>query len=74
MNEINPEDFKPGSFGCHEALHTAHVIIDMIDGHLINHPAIEADEEFLRLANTAQEALCDLYQAIGRKHHDGGEG
>ena len=60
--------FKPGSFGCHEALHTASVLAAVVEEHLVDHPAIVLDPECFRLASRAAEALADLYQAIGRRH------
>jgi hypothetical protein len=61
-------DYSPGSFGCHEALHMAHVIQDMTEDHLVQHPAIAGNPEWKGLADAAAEALLDLYQAIGAKH------
>ncbi|MDR6955238.1 hypothetical protein J2X65_004617 [Ancylobacter sp. 3268] len=33
-------DFAPGSFGCHEALHIAAVVMNLIDRDLRSHPAV----------------------------------
>jgi hypothetical protein len=41
------------------------VINDLVDERLCNHPAILRNAEWYRLAATAQEALWNLYQAIG---------
>lgn len=60
--------FKPGSFGCHEALHMASVIAEMVDERLCQHPAISARPDWLQRAETACQALHDLYQEIGREH------
>lgn len=60
--------YAPGSFGCHEALHTTSVAMDMIDGHVLEHPAIVANPEWFRLAAEAHGALFALYQAIGELH------
>ncbi|WP_242219429.1 hypothetical protein [Shinella zoogloeoides] len=63
-----PEKFAAGSYGCHEALHTASVMADNIGRHLLEHPAILLDAEFYALASKAHSALFDLYQVIGAKH------
>lgn len=62
------EHFKPGSFGCHEALHMASFFAGVVDEELCEHPAIKAREEWSELAHKAATALADLYQAIGRDH------
>lgn len=64
----NPEDFAPGSFGCHEALHTTSLLMENVSAYLTEHPAILLDGDFYRLAMQAHQALFDLYQAIGEKH------
>lgn len=60
--------FDPGSFGCHEALHMASVLMEMVDERLCQHPSVIANEEWEELAERACSALSDLYQAIGAKH------
>lgn len=72
---VNPEpdgepavDFAPGTFGCHEALHMASVFADLIGRRLCEHTAIKLNPEWKRLADTAADALADLYQSIGAAH------
>ena len=60
--------YRPGTFGCHEALHMASVARDFVEEHVCNHPTIGLNPEWEALANKACEALFDLYQAIGREH------
>jgi hypothetical protein len=60
--------FAPGTQGCHEALHMAHVLAEMVDERLCEHPAVRMDPEWKALADRAAEALHDLYQAIGARH------
>lgn len=60
--------YAPGTFGCHEALHVTSVAMDMVDGHVLEHPAIVANAEWFRLAAEAHGALFALYQAIGDTH------
>lgn len=64
----DPALFAPGTHGCHEALHMAHVLTAMVDEQLCMHPAITQRPEWLALAEKACEALADLYQAIGQEH------
>lgn len=59
------ERFKPGSMGFHEALHTTSVMLDSVDRHIADHPAVLARPELYRLAHRAQEALFNLYQELG---------
>jgi hypothetical protein len=66
----NPKCFVPGTHGCHEALHMAHVFGEMVDGQLAQHPAVLMNPEWKMLADRAAEALADLYQAIGAVHPD----
>lgn len=68
-----PEDqFKPGSFGCHEALHMAAFLEEAVDRQLLAHPAVAMNPEWFALAATAGKALAALYQAIGAAHVEEG--
>jgi hypothetical protein len=60
--------FAPGTFVCHEALHMAHVLAELVDSQLCKHPAIQANVFWQAKATAAADALEDLYQAIGRVH------
>lgn len=62
------EKFAPGTFGCHEALHVASMLGDLVEGQLCNHPAVLLNPEWYALAEKAQDVLFDLYQAIGNAH------
>jgi hypothetical protein len=64
---MNPK-FKPGSFGCHEALHVARLMAGMVERELCEHPAIIANDEWRAKADKACDLLGELYQDIGRKH------
>lgn len=70
LTDIPDENFLPGSFGCHEAMHLASVFRDIIEAHLAEHPAVKAKPEWTALAETATTALFDLYQAIAAEHMD----
>jgi hypothetical protein len=52
-------------FGWHEALDRTHCILDSFHEHVTKHPVIQDDYELNVLATKAQDALMDLYQAIG---------
>jgi predicted DNA-binding transcriptional regulator AlpA len=58
----------PGTFNCHEALHTASVALDLFSGHVMDHPSVLLNPEWYRLADEAQDAIFRLYQAIGAAH------
>jgi hypothetical protein len=53
-------------FGIHEALHTAHVLMDSYATHVCEHPAVELRPEIAALANKAMRAMMAVYQAIGQ--------
>jgi hypothetical protein len=61
-------NYAPGSFGCHEALHTAALLMDLVEARLCDHPAILANAGWYRLAHEAHARLFDLYQSIGAEH------
>lgn len=62
------EHNRPGTFGAHEALHTAAIIMDLHAGRLLDHPAVLTDPQAYRLAARAHEFLFDLYQYLGATH------
>lgn len=66
------ERFGPGTFGCHEALHMASMLAEMVDERLCEHPAIQLNPEWSRMADAARHMLFTLYNAIGKEHlsHD----
>jgi len=65
---VKKSDYPPGSFGCHEALHMVSFFAEAIDREVCQHPAINANPEWGELAQSACEALHDLYQKIGEVH------
>jgi hypothetical protein len=62
------EQYKPGSYGCHELLDRVLMIAEMTDAHVRSHPACVLDREWYALADKATTALHELYQRIGAKH------
>lgn len=65
------DNFGPGTFGCHEALHMASFLSGAVDQELCEHASIAANERWLALAVTARDALAELYQTIGAAHGEG---
>lgn len=61
--------FEPGSFGCHEALHTAMICAEMVDDRLCRHASIVQNKEWYRMATEACGILNELYQKIGAAHN-----
>lgn len=57
--------YASGSFGFHEAVHAASIVLDLVDDQLLHHPAIAGNDEWFRLAARASEALFNLYQSMG---------
>ncbi|SDE25460.1 hypothetical protein [Rhodospira trueperi] len=66
--DLDPKGVQPGSYGCHEALHMASFLMEAVDGHLMEHPAVTLNPEWFALAAQAHDALFALYQAIGAAH------
>jgi len=64
------EDFRPGSFGCHELLDRTSLLADQVERAILSHPACLQNREWYQLAWEASAALRELYQRIGSKHFD----
>ena len=62
------EQYKPGSFGCHELLDRTSLVADTVERHVLTHPACVQNEEWFALAERAVTALRDLYQRVGEAH------
>ena len=67
-HDLDPRQWAPDTFGCHEALHAASMITAMADDYLAEHPAVMANAEWKRIADEAVAKLNELYQAIGKEH------
>jgi hypothetical protein len=65
---LDLDKFKPGTFGCHEALHVASILTEEVYDRLAEHPAILQNPEWYRQAKLAGEHLFNLYQMIGAAH------
>lgn len=62
------ERFQPGSHGCHEAMHTASLLMDLLDNRLAEHPTVVLVPEWHQLAATAHDAIFNLYRSISDAH------
>lgn len=62
------ENYKPGSFGCHELLDRVSLAAASVDEHVLDHPSCVRDKEWYALADQAVTVLNELYQRIGAEH------
>lgn len=53
-------------FHYHEALDRTSLITDLLESHLLDHPAIEQNPDWRAHVENAMMELARLYQAIGR--------
>jgi hypothetical protein len=60
--------YRPGSFGCHELLDRTALLADLLERHVLTHPACVARPAWYRLADQAASALHALYQQVGAEH------
>lgn len=58
---------EPDEFHAHEALHTAHVLMDCYGDHVCDHPFVKAHPGLQIAAEQAMEAMMEVYQSIGRQ-------
>jgi hypothetical protein len=65
---ISQEEYRPGSAGCHELLDRAALVSDILERHVLAHPACVAHPEWYLLAEQAAAALRALYQQVGAEH------
>ena len=64
------EQYKPGSFGCHELLDRTSMVADIVEHYVLSHPSCAQQQDWYALADQAVAALRELYQRIGEKHLD----
>ena len=62
------EEYRPGSVGCHELLDRTALLADMLERHILGHPACIARQDWYLLAEQAAAGLRELYQQIGAEH------
>jgi hypothetical protein len=61
-------EYQPGSAGCHELLDRTALLTDMLERHVLGHPACIARPEWYLLAEQAVATLRSLYQQVGSEH------
>jgi hypothetical protein len=62
------KEYRPGSAGCHELLDRAALLTDMLERHVLGHPACIARPQWYLLAEQAASALRELYQQVAVEH------
>jgi hypothetical protein len=62
------DGFRPGTPGCHELMDRTSMLSDMLERHLLAHPACVAEPEWYALAERAASTLRELYQQVGAEH------
>lgn len=62
------KEYLPGTFGCHEFVDRVALLVDMLERHVVTHPACVAKPEWYRLAQQGAAALHTLYQQAGAEH------
>ncbi len=62
------EQYKPGSFGCHELLDRVSLAADTVERFIVSHPACVQNPDWFALAEQAVALLHDLYQRVGAEH------
>ena len=65
------EQYKPGSFGCHELLDRAALLADMVEEQVLCHPSCALNPSWYALAEQAAAALRELYRSVGAEHMAG---
>ncbi len=58
--------FGPGSFGYHELLDRASILVDNWDSFIASHPSTLLDPDRYRKAREIAQAMADFYQLVGR--------
>lgn len=65
---------KLDEFHRHEVLHAAHIVMSMINDHLTERGYVATNNELRKLSLAAEDAVMELYQAIGRSEPPTGKG
>jgi hypothetical protein len=68
------DEYRPGSFGCHELLDRTSLAMNALDEWVLSHPACVGNEEWFALVQRAFDALYELYQGVGAAHLGGSGG
>jgi hypothetical protein len=62
------EQYKPGSYGCHELLDRTAFVANILEEYVLTHPSCVQNEDWFKLASEASAALQNLYQQVGQTH------
>ena len=65
MAASSNEQVKLNPGHAHEALDRCHIILYILDDHLLNHPYVQSDSEVLKEVDAASKHLGKAYQLIG---------
>ena len=65
MAASSNEQVKLNPGHAHEALDRCHVILCILDDHLLTHPYVQSDSEVLKEVDAASKHLGKAYQLIG---------
>ena len=72
-SELGPtwtEQYRPGSFGCHELLDRTSLAADTVEQYILSHPACLQNAEWYALAEQAAAALRRVVPARRRRAYD----
>lgn len=61
-------EFGEPDYYAHEALDRLHVVLCMIDDHLLEHKYISDRPELTRLVSAASQSLAEAYQCVAQEH------
>ena len=57
--------FEPGTLGSHELLDRTYLVLNLLEQHILDHPACVREPSWYELAERAAAALRTLYQKVG---------
>lgn len=60
--------FGAGSFGCHEALHVTHLVVELIERELLSHGAVLLNPFWYGRIREAQALLHNAYSTVSQDH------
>lgn len=71
LETASPKNQSINPSHAHEAMDRCHVLLCMLDDHLMNHPYVKADADVRREVEAASNALGRAYQLVGGFAHKG---
>jgi hypothetical protein len=67
MSDDTPEQPSAiGEFAMHEILHTAYVVMDTFEHHILEREDVAEHPELAHAAEVVHQAMFDFYQLVGR--------